>query len=724
MNDNMNSMLSFVSDCRKTKATDIQSIAFHDVVRRIKDGTHGLADLTTTCREQKDSKTYSVYKVKNLPAVTFGSELKSREKSIPLEQRLSSYSGLVCLDFDDVDVGYVLSEVSQFPSTRLAFISPSGQGVKVVVSVSPMPQNDIEYKAAFAAVVEQYEHIGDIDRSGSDVTRLCFLCHDTNAHFKETEILPIKWQLFDYDHKEDTSKDFEMWEVIDLSVLEFISADDYDIWLRVGMACHHHGLDLSIWDSWSKKSDKYEVGTCAKKWNTFDNSKQKPITWGWVVYTARCYGYKPTMRKSTRHCSDPLPTPIPVETTEKIDIAFPMDAFHGYFYDYLMAFEGKNEVCPAFHFAGLLSVVGATLGRSVWIQGARPTYPIFYQALIGNTTIARKSTALGFATELLRRVDSDVVMIDNVSSAEGLIDVFDTDSEHNHIDVSDFEGVRGFIHYDELKNLFLKAKQKATENITSKLTEMYNGVHSLSNNTRVNRTIAKYPTTSLLGCSTFAWLESGLSIDDITGGFANRFVFYLHEQQELIPNALEPDEHKLKSVQDRIIAVREKWQGKHQKFTFTEQAQYAHDKIYIETNKRLINEENDLVAAAKQRTLDYAKKLALVFAVLDEKNEDTTIGIEHWESAVLVKNYWEAVATDLFSRLVISDDAKNELLFLEKLAELGNNTTTRALQRKIGNMRMSSSDFKKILDTHIATGVVELYRKDGERKRYVCRVED
>ena len=39
-------------------------------------------------------------------------------------------------------------------------------------------------------------------------------------------------------------------------------------------------------------------------------------------------------------------------------------------------------------------------------------------------------------------------------------------------------------------------------------------------------------------------------------------------------------------------------------------------------------------------------------------------------------------------------------------------------------MRMSSSDFKKVLDTHIATGVVELYRKDGERKRYVCRVED
>ena len=75
-------------------------------------------------------------------------------------------------------------------------------------------------KAAFAAVVEQYEHIGSIDRSGSDVTRLCFLCHDTNAHFRETEISPIKWQLFDYDHKEDTSKDFETRKAIDLSTID------------------------------------------------------------------------------------------------------------------------------------------------------------------------------------------------------------------------------------------------------------------------------------------------------------------------------------------------------------------------------------------------------------------------------------------------------------------------------------------------------------------------
>ena len=427
-----------------------------------------------------------------------------------------------------------------------------------------------------------------------------------------------------------------------------------------------------------------------------------------------------TPQQLSRPCSDPIP--VPVELAEKKQIAFPMEAFDGYFYDYLMAYQGSNEVCPAYHFAGLLSVVGATLGRAVFLEGVHPIYPIFYQTLIGKTTIARKSTALNLATRLLTRVDNGVVMIDNISSSEGLVDIFGTDGD-DPIDTSDFEGLRGLIYYDELKNLFIKGKQKVTESITTKLTQLYNGEDQLSNNTRQNRTVAKYPTAGLLGCSTYAWLESGISIDDIVGGFANRFVFYLHEQQELIPNVQPANQKKLESVQERIIATRKQWKGKHQKFVFDDAAQKAHDQVYFETNDRLINEQNDLVAAASQRTLDYAKKLALVFAVLDAQNTETKIRLDHWERAVLVKEYWEAVATDLFSRLAVSEEAQKERLFLEKLAELGNNTTTRELQRKISG-QMSGADFRRTLETHLANGVVEIHQPEGERKRYVCRVEN
>lgn len=46
--------------------------------------------------------------------------------------------------------------------------------------------------------------------------------------------------------------------------------DNYDEWLQVGMCLKQFGeAGLNIWDEWSKKSDKYRLGECAAKWETF-----------------------------------------------------------------------------------------------------------------------------------------------------------------------------------------------------------------------------------------------------------------------------------------------------------------------------------------------------------------------------------------------------------------------------------------------------------------------
>ena len=48
-------------------------------------------------------------------------------------------------------------------------------------------------------------------------------------------------------------------------------ADDYDAWVRVGMALHSVGDDalLHDWISWSAASGKFEPGVCEAKWRTF-----------------------------------------------------------------------------------------------------------------------------------------------------------------------------------------------------------------------------------------------------------------------------------------------------------------------------------------------------------------------------------------------------------------------------------------------------------------------
>ena len=130
---------------------------------------------------------------------------------------------LVVLDIDDLsepDIPLLLSELSQRKQVKLAFVSPSGLGIKIVVSVSPVPTNDAEHKTAWQACVDFFESLSDeygfvIDPSGKDVSRLCFLAYDRQV-ITHDEDVPIGWdpsnvylhtsELEDFAHSEaDTS---------------------------------------------------------------------------------------------------------------------------------------------------------------------------------------------------------------------------------------------------------------------------------------------------------------------------------------------------------------------------------------------------------------------------------------------------------------------------------------------------------------------------------------
>lgn len=79
---------------------------------------------------------------------------------------------------------------------RLAFVSPSGRGVKIFVPydpgrVSPPARNAAESVYWLMAYVQQaYGTPGDprdkgVDTSGKDLVRACFLSHDEGALLRE-----------------------------------------------------------------------------------------------------------------------------------------------------------------------------------------------------------------------------------------------------------------------------------------------------------------------------------------------------------------------------------------------------------------------------------------------------------------------------------------------------------------------------------------------------------
>ena len=80
-----------------------------------------------------------------------------------------------------------------------------------------------------------------------------------------------------------------------LDALKFISPDGYDDWITVGMALKHEGLDVGVWDEWSKRSHKYKDGECARRWASFkETNGGAPVTGGTIVELAKRNGWTPT----------------------------------------------------------------------------------------------------------------------------------------------------------------------------------------------------------------------------------------------------------------------------------------------------------------------------------------------------------------------------------------------------------------------------------------------
>ena len=86
-----------------------------------------------------------------------------------------------------------------------------------------------------------------------------------------------------------------------LSYLKALSpsrVDDYDAWVKVGMALHSVSDSLlSEWDRWSRQSQKYKDGACEKKWKSF---KSSGVSIGSLAHMAKQDGWRGPTEVSLR----------------------------------------------------------------------------------------------------------------------------------------------------------------------------------------------------------------------------------------------------------------------------------------------------------------------------------------------------------------------------------------------------------------------------------------
>ena len=153
------------------------------ILEEIKTGKYkpGIIYLRKSLAENK-TEAYNKAK-KSLPAFTPSGKFVGGRKL----EFLADYSNCIILDIDklsaaDLQNAKHLANQSEF--TFASFISPSGNGLKILVKINSDKAN---HKEAFLLVQAHYENILklEIDKSGKDVTRLCFYSWDENLYLNE-----------------------------------------------------------------------------------------------------------------------------------------------------------------------------------------------------------------------------------------------------------------------------------------------------------------------------------------------------------------------------------------------------------------------------------------------------------------------------------------------------------------------------------------------------------
>ena len=133
---------------------------------------------TVKLRSLDDAKRARSFKAANFDYCTFSGTFRIRS-----DKALIEHSGLLCLDFDHLsDVPSLFGKLlcDEYFDTQLLFRSPSGDGLKWVVPINVAEMSHGDYFRAVANYVSCTYGV-EVDKSGRDVSRACFLPYDPQA---------------------------------------------------------------------------------------------------------------------------------------------------------------------------------------------------------------------------------------------------------------------------------------------------------------------------------------------------------------------------------------------------------------------------------------------------------------------------------------------------------------------------------------------------------------
>jgi hypothetical protein len=149
----------------------------YSVLDRIKSGAS--KDVVRSVREATDNIGRNELK-KKLPAICFSGKFSKR-----LDDSLIEHSGIICLDFDKYNKRTEMYDdkevLSRSKYVFSVFISPSGNGLKVLVKI---PKDPLKHKNYFNALHDYFKS-DHFDTTSKNISRVCYESYDPSIYINK-----------------------------------------------------------------------------------------------------------------------------------------------------------------------------------------------------------------------------------------------------------------------------------------------------------------------------------------------------------------------------------------------------------------------------------------------------------------------------------------------------------------------------------------------------------
>ena len=149
-------------------------------IEQVRQKQSALMELEKGSEQHKKIETEKTELKRRLESIVFQGVFSYRAKN-----GLTEHSELATLDFDHVsDPNFIRDFIfDSYKFVYSAFISPSGDGVKVLVRI-PKVKNDEEYKQYYTVLLNYFDSATS-DQATKDISRICFISYDPDLRLRE-----------------------------------------------------------------------------------------------------------------------------------------------------------------------------------------------------------------------------------------------------------------------------------------------------------------------------------------------------------------------------------------------------------------------------------------------------------------------------------------------------------------------------------------------------------